>query len=357
MNTDLKKRLEEYDILADIYRRLSIVVSQVLEKTMSDTDLRPMQIVSRIKTKESVAEKMSHKHDKYHYVRDINDLLGFRIIFYFSDQMDICAEAIKKAFNVDPKRSKDKRQLIDPTAFGYISLHYICSLPEDQGYPVELCGRNFEIQIRTVLQHTWAEIEHDLGYKSEFDIPREIRREFSRVAGLLEVADEVFVNLKKRIGDYKLEVCESISNDEADDMTLDLITLTEYMNRSRTMTALLSDISAVSGAGIKEVSPEYYVERLHFLGIQTLGDLKRFNTEEYDHALLLARNVLADKDIEELISTVGFFYLCRARLVFGDMDEKRIYRYYRIDETDPGYAAEQTEHIMYLRKLMRHDAH
>ncbi|MBQ5312393.1 MAG: hypothetical protein ILP19_10220 [Oscillospiraceae bacterium] len=311
-----------------------------------------MQINSRIKTKESLAEKMSHKHDKYRHVSDINDFLGFRLVFYFADQMDMCAEVIKKTFKVDMRRSKDKRQLIDPTAFGYISLHYICSLPEDMDYPAELCGRNFEIQIRTVLQHTWAEIEHDLGYKSEFDIPREIRREFSRVAGLLEVADEVFVNLKKRIGDYKVQVCESITNDEADDMTLDLITLTEYMNRSRTMTALLGDIASITGAVIKEVLPEYYVERLHFLGIQTLGDLKALNTEEYDHALMLAQNVLSEQDLDELASTVGFFYLCRARLVFGDMNEKSIYRYYRIDETDPGYAAEQTEHIMFLRNKL-----
>ena len=63
----------------------------------------------------------------------------------------------------------------------------ICSLPKDKGYPEELTEYTFEIQFRTVLQHAWAEIEHDLGYKTEFGIPLDVRREFSRVAGLLEI--------------------------------------------------------------------------------------------------------------------------------------------------------------------------
>ena len=47
-----------------------------------------------------------------------------------------------------------------------------------------------EIQIRTVMQHAWAEIEHDLGYKSKEDIPDKYRRQFSILAGLIELADD-----------------------------------------------------------------------------------------------------------------------------------------------------------------------
>lgn len=79
---------------------------------------------------------------------------------------------------------------------------FICSLPKSDSYPDKLTEYTFEIQFRTVLQHAWAEIEHDLGYKSEYSIPLSMRREFSRVAGLLELADETFEKLKHQLNDY-----------------------------------------------------------------------------------------------------------------------------------------------------------
>lgn len=82
---------------------------------------------------------------------------------------------------------------MEPDRFGYCSVHYVVemsqkrlNLYEHQAYE----GLKCEIQIRSVLQHAWAEIEHDLGYKSEIAIPKRIRRNFSRLAGLLEIADK-----------------------------------------------------------------------------------------------------------------------------------------------------------------------
>jgi hypothetical protein len=85
-------------------------------------------------------------------------------------------------------------------------------LPENGEYPPELCGIKFEIQMRSSLQHTWAEIEHDLGYKSMYEVPREVRREFSRIAGLLELADESFVRIRSKIADYNKQTTENIKN-------------------------------------------------------------------------------------------------------------------------------------------------
>jgi len=54
-----------------------------------------------------------------------------------------------------------------------------------------------EIQVRTILQHAWAEIEHDLVYKSPADIPFRVRRRFASLAGLLEIADREFESLRQ----------------------------------------------------------------------------------------------------------------------------------------------------------------
>ena len=54
-----------------------------------------------------------------------------------------------------------------------------------------------EIQVSTILQDAWAEIEHDIVYKSPEDIPFRLRRRFACLAGLLEIADREFESLRQ----------------------------------------------------------------------------------------------------------------------------------------------------------------
>jgi hypothetical protein len=57
-------------------------------------------------------------------------------------------------------------------------------------------GKKAEIQVRTVLQHAWAAIDHKLRYKREREVPRELRRGLFRLSALLEVADKEFSRLR-----------------------------------------------------------------------------------------------------------------------------------------------------------------
>ncbi len=252
--------------------------------------------------------------------------------------------------SVDREKSSDKRKLIEPTAFGYLSLHFICSLPENAGYPDELLGYTFEIQFRTVLQHAWAEIEHDLGYKTEFGIPVDVRREFSRVAGLLEIADESFENIRERICEYENWVHDSIEDDRADRLGLDLVTLKEYIRHSNMMKSFLEEICAFSGATMMEVSPENYLERLNFFNIRTLGDLSGFLEAEREHAIMLSQGSLAAAELDELATTVGLYYLCRAHLVFRDYRDEELYNYFRTYISDEGRIDREVKRIKQLRK-------
>ena len=351
MDNLLELRLTEYDTEIENFKALEPIVVDLLEEKLKTAEIRPMQIAHRIKTRESVAGKMERKPDKYTSLLKMTDILGVRIICYFSDQVDQIAELVRESLVIDPKNSVDKRELLDPTAFGYMSLHFICTLPKNAGYPEKLCELSFEIQIRTVLQHTWAEIEHDLGYKTEFGIPKKVRREFSRVAGLLEIADESFLRIRSTIKAYELDVRDKITNDMAKDMPLDLVSLRAYLELSKTMQSLIREIAAISGSAIIETSPEQYLRNLEFFGIHTLGQLSKFVHEGYDYAVIFAKRALGSINLDEVSSIIGLYYLCRARLVMGDYSEQQLMEYFMLGEATEKKAKLQTGLILKIRKV------
>jgi putative GTP pyrophosphokinase len=128
----------------------------------------------------------------------------------------------------------DKRTTLDPDRFGYLSLHYVVrlgegrlSLPEYK----EFGEVRFEIQIRSILQHAWAEIEHDLGYKSEHAVPAQLRRRFSRLAGLLELADEEFAAIRHSLTEYTSEVHDAVRDNELN-VPIDRDTMIAYVRES-----------------------------------------------------------------------------------------------------------------------------
>ena len=339
---------QEIRDLIELYQELEPIVLERLENVLSNSNQedRLYHITHRIKTVDSIRGKLERKPDTYPDLYSIRDILGFRIICYFSDEVDEAARLVSESFKVNWSKSKDKRELIKPDAFGYLSLHYICSLPENSGYPKHLSRLSFEIQMRTMLQHTWAEIEHDLGYKTEFGIPRAIRRSFSRVASLLEVADQTFSDIKNSIAAYKAEVRANIDSDNADDMYLDVVTLTEFTKRSHIYRKLLSDIAAITNAHITEADPESQLPQLSFLKINTLGDLVSAIKREYNQILSLAEERLRDSELDELSSTVAFYYLYQALLISGNYSPERISEFFALKTNDELSIKSNTERII-----------
>ncbi|MBR4514115.1 MAG: hypothetical protein IKO61_04440 [Lachnospiraceae bacterium] len=340
--------LEEYERLKPLYRILERVVNQQLTEATAKAGVGVMQIAHRLKERDSVSEKMRRKANKYTSITDMTDIIGFRIICYFSDQVNEAAKIIEELFNVDRENSIDKRKMLSPNTFGYLSLHYTCRLFPDASYDEELCNLPFEIQIRSVLQHTWAEIEHDLGYKSEFGVPYHIRREFSRIAGLLEIADEAFINIRNNIVNYVDDVRERIHHDKADELLVDINTLREFTKHSAVWQELMDRIISLSGAERIEASPEDFLKQLKQLGITTLGDLKSVVLREREHVLLLVGDALEYFEMDEISSNTVLYYLCQACLVWGDYTEEQAEAFYKASEKNE---ARRRSRVKKIRKL------
>lgn len=122
----------------------------------------------------------------------ITDKAAVRIITYFLSAVEEVEEVVALQFEVI---DQERKVSDDPTRFGYQSTHYLVKYLDTRNMLPEYARfRDLvaEIQVRTILQHAWAEIEHDIQYKSSSVLPKSIQRRFGALAGLIEIADREF---------------------------------------------------------------------------------------------------------------------------------------------------------------------
>ena len=345
MNLKNRLILEDYRKQRDDFVKLGDVVHDMLKDIVDELKITVLGIEHRVKAEKSLAGKLERNGDWYSTLEDLTDILGARVICFFADEIDKIGKKVEETFVIDWENSSDKRALIKADTFGYLSLHYICSLPFGEKWPDAICGKKFEIQIRTTLQHTWAAINHDLGYKSEFGVPRAVAREFSRLAGLLEIADDEFVRVRNDMHAYTEEIRQKIIDNQADDVHIDMISLNEYVKRNGKMQAFLSELAKISHAEISEIDPEGYIVQLNFLGKESLGDLQQMMEENRELALKLAEKALANADLDILSSSVGLRFLCRAELLNKNYPFEKAVEFLKLSMGTKEKAERQAKHL------------
>jgi ppGpp synthetase/RelA/SpoT-type nucleotidyltranferase len=184
-------------------------------------NLAPLAIVqTRTKEIASFAEKILRKRKRYTHATDglppdplarITDLCGGRVVTQTADQVLAICEFIEATFDIDPRNSEDASQRLKSAEFGYRSVHYVVLVNParlkaagiKQAVPAELMGLKAELQVRTLLEHAWADIGHQLAYKAEIKVPESIRRQFATLAAVLEQADREFGRLVQGLEQFK----------------------------------------------------------------------------------------------------------------------------------------------------------
>lgn len=293
--------LDEYRENLPLFEKMQAEVMRLLREALDRNGLIVTAVESRIKTEQSLSGKLALKGAKYATLSDITDILGARIVTFYTDDVDRIASMAEQLFDIDWDNSVDKRRLHQLDSFGYNSLHYICRLPN---YPFR-----FELQLRTTLQHAWASINHDTGYKSGIEIPREYMRRMNRLAGLLEMADDEFSRIRSEITDYRRRVQKLVQNGKLDDVLLDGDTFRSYL-QAQPLDALNKRIAAINQAEIQDAPLIRYLRVLLALGCKTLGDVSRLIHKYEDDAYRLARHQLGNTDLDILSSAVGLQNIC-----------------------------------------------
>lgn len=173
--------------------KLTLLVRQIVEAVGVDIHL----VSARAKHPDSVRAKLRRK--KYaDPAAQLTDRIGIRVITYYRSDVDAVARALQRELEIDRQKSEDKRRLLDLHEFGYRSVHLIARLRPPRSRMSEyadLATMWFEIQVRSILEHAWAEIEHEIVYKSGVDYPHSTARLFAALAGALEILETEFERL------------------------------------------------------------------------------------------------------------------------------------------------------------------
>ena len=163
---------------------------------LDDAGINYLSVTARTKSVASFAAKADRTVDGHRLYTDplveITDQVGLRVITYLRDDVDAVATLL-----AEEMRLLDDRDMGLETAregrWGYASRHLLVGVEGEQ--------QPASIQVRTVLQHAWAEFEHDIRYKGSIpaeDAP-DLDRRFTLAAGLLELADREFTAIRERL--------------------------------------------------------------------------------------------------------------------------------------------------------------
>ena len=313
--------LDDYDKKRSTHEQFREECEHLVSEILGAEKIRVHSVSGRVKERGRLEEKLRAPGKSYGALTQVTDVVGLRIITYFHDDVDTVASIIKREFELDVPNCVDKRKSLEPDQFGYLSLHFVCklsparlSLPEYRSFE----NLTFELQIRSLLQHTWAEIEHDLGYKAGAEVPDLIRRRFSLVAGILEMADREFGEIRDVLSDYETRVKAEIIDPNAK-INLDRISLTAFVRQSVTVKQLDSQLARIfGGSRISPMADEdgATVKMLAVAGIKTVGQL-RSELELHRARLVHYEDIICGQhcDVEEIESGLCLFHLAQILIV------------------------------------------
>lgn len=239
-----------------LYDRLAANVHGVIASQLSDAGVPYLNVDKRVKSLDSAFEKVARKSYSDPFGQ-IEDFCGLRIICYYPSDVDKIVSLLHQEFTVASE--EDTQTRLKPNEFGYRSTHLVISIPEDWLKAPQyrgLRGLKAEVQVRTILMHAWAEIQHKLAYKSADQVPEAFQRMLFRLSAKFEEADEQLEQIRDGLSSYRSEVRPTpglgLTSLRGKPLNLDTLTIlldAAYPTRDRSLlenSELLAELSEVS---------------------------------------------------------------------------------------------------------------
>lgn len=281
------------------HERLSVTVASLLENIIRTNKIEYLNVTSRTKTLDGAIEKIQRK--SYGTPRDqLTDLSGIRVVTYLETHVAQISKLVRELFQVDEANSLDRTDQLGEDKLGYRSTHFVCSLGNERGgLPeyAELGDLKFEIQLRTVLQHAWAELAHDRSFKFGAALPSKIQRKMNLYSGMLELVDAAFDEIAGEIDDYKHSI-EKKTTSQIFESEIDSISLSRFV----------SDLSKQLKIPYQDNTDEKILLELREFGLRKIGDIEALVTAEFREAISATK---------ERTTSYG---LLRDLMMFQDLD-------------------------------------
>jgi ppGpp synthetase/RelA/SpoT-type nucleotidyltranferase len=195
---ELRKQIEAYTVQRPYYVICAAVMKRALKRAC-EVSVPGASVQTRAKTVSSFAEKCVRRYETYKdAVNELTDLCGARVIVQTLDQVRAVKLFIEANFKIC--ESDDKTTSLARDTFGYRDMHYIVELRPDRCATLgitpkerdEIGTRKIELQVRTWLQHAWADTLHDRIYKNPLEVGPAVHRTGALLAALMEEGDRNF---------------------------------------------------------------------------------------------------------------------------------------------------------------------
>lgn len=189
------------------------------------------KVSSRVKDRAESVGKFDRKYrdgveasgETYSIASFITDLIGLRVTCIYESDIERVAEVLKDEFSLIEETDKSRELEETVSSFGYKGLHLDLklnnarrSLPEYSRFG----DQRFEVQIRSIVQDAWSEVDHRLKYKRQ--TPPNLQRRIANLAALFELADREFESIRDLSNELESQAkSDSTKVDEANS-TLDL---------------------------------------------------------------------------------------------------------------------------------------
>lgn len=186
-----------------------IVVSDLCQRLVSvgrELDVHLKQPAkARVKSDDSLIDKAFYRPNKNYEnpYEDIEDKVGCRFVVLLVEHINELSDIIKSSDRWEYKECRhfNEERKKDPLLFTYQSVHYVVRAKTDEqanGLTVK-AGTPCEIQVRTLLQHAYAELTHDAVYKAKTVVEPEVHRTVAKSMALIETTDDFFSDVNNKL--------------------------------------------------------------------------------------------------------------------------------------------------------------